>query len=92
MGLDFKDLNESFFQMLDVEGKKEKVFFLRNSKPHTGDEFGPKNKIGNRLSICIRVQSRRYFRNENDAGLSLDFVCSVKQLSSNCYIRFHYDA
>ena len=77
MGLDSKDLKECLSQMLAVGGKKEKAV-LRNSTRHTEDEFGQKkNKNGKRLSICIRVQGTRYFRNENDARLSLDFVCSV---------------
>ena len=44
------------------------------------DSKDKKTKKGNRSSICIRVQSSRYFRNENDARLSLDFVCFVKHV------------
>lgn len=60
-------------------GKKEgKGFFfqgIQNATQETNSD--QKNKNGNRLSICFRVQSTRYFGNENDARLSLDFVCSV---------------
>ena len=64
-------------------GRKEgKGFFffqgIQNATQETNSD--QKNKNGNRLSICIRVLSTRYFGNENDARLSLDFVCSVKQV------------